>query len=81
MAPRRKQRRRELPHPLIGARIHIPAAEFGEEWAREAHGEAWDDTWYDGVVLCLIRLRIGKHEAIIRCHTSGTSAEEWPSTK
>ena len=78
MAPRRKQRRQELPHPLIGAHIRIRAAEFGEEWAREAHGEAWDDTWYDGVVLRLIHLRIGEHEAIVRCHTPGTSAEEWP---
>eukprot|EP00963_Diacronema_lutheri_P013644 scaffold2657_cov368-Pavlova_lutheri.AAC.16 len=49
--------------------------------AREAHGEAWSDTWYDGVVLRLIRLRIGEQEAIVRCHTAGTSAEEWPVTE
>jgi len=34
--------------------------------------------WYDGMVLRLIRLRIGEQEAIIRCHSSGTSTEEWP---
>eukprot|EP00963_Diacronema_lutheri_P006479 scaffold566_cov364-Pavlova_lutheri.AAC.26 len=81
MAHRRKQRRQRPPNPLIGARVRIPAAEFGEEWAREAHGEAWSDTWYDGVVLRLIRLRIGEQEAIVCCHTTGTSTEEWPVTE
>jgi len=81
MAQRRKQRRQQPPKLLIGARVWNPAAEFGEEWAREAHGEAWSDTWDDGVVLRLIRLRTGEQEAIVRCHISGTSTEEWPVTK
>eukprot|EP00963_Diacronema_lutheri_P013668 scaffold2670_cov408-Pavlova_lutheri.AAC.4 len=81
MVQRRKQRRQRPPNPLIGARVRIRAAEFGEEWAHEAHGEAWSDTWYDGVVLRLIRLRTREQEAIVRCHTSGTSTEEWPVTE
>jgi len=81
MAQRHEQRRQWPPNLLIGARVRIPAAEFGFEWARGAHGEAWSDTWYDGVVLRLIRLRTGEQEAIFRRHTAGTSTEEWPATE
>ena len=41
----------------------------------------WDDTWYDGLVLYLIRLRTREHETIVFCHTSRNSVEEWPVTK
>lgn len=81
MAPQRKQCRQELHNPLIGARICVPTSKFGEEWAREAHGEAWNDMWYDGILLCIVRLRTREHGAIVRCQASGTFAKEWLVTK
>eukprot|EP00963_Diacronema_lutheri_P001564 scaffold102_cov340-Pavlova_lutheri.AAC.21 len=65
----------------MGARVRIPTAEFGEEWAREAHGEVWSDMWYDGMVLYLVRIRTREQEAIGCYHASGISTEEWPVTE
>eukprot|EP00963_Diacronema_lutheri_P012414 scaffold1724_cov341-Pavlova_lutheri.AAC.90 len=80
-APRLKPRGQRPPNPSIKALVRLPAFEFGGDWAREAHGEAWSGTWYDGVVLHLLRLPLGEQEAICCCHTSRTSTEEWPVTK
>eukprot|EP00894_Picocystis_sp_ML_P001212 jgi/Pico_ML_1/51729/g295.t1 len=81
MAQRHEQHQLQQSNPLIGARVCVLAAVFGNEWAREAHGEAWSDTWYDGVVLHLLRSRRGEQEAIVCCHTPGASTEEWPVTE
>ena len=36
-----KVRLANRPDPLVGARVEVPAREFGEEWARETYGEKW----------------------------------------
>eukprot|EP00963_Diacronema_lutheri_P010925 scaffold1242_cov332-Pavlova_lutheri.AAC.2 len=41
---RRKPQSRQ--NELVGVRVCIPAREFGEEWARQTHGDAWNSTSY-----------------------------------
>ena len=75
---RRKPQSRQ--NELIGVRVCIPAREFGEEWARQTHGDAWNSTSYSGEVLRVVRLTTGGQEAIIRFDSPGAVVEEWSAT-
>eukprot|EP00963_Diacronema_lutheri_P006081 scaffold515_cov339-Pavlova_lutheri.AAC.3 len=75
---RRKPQSRQ--NELVGLRVCIRAREFGEEWARQTHGDAWNSTSYSGEVLRVLRFTTGEQEAIIRFDSPGAVVEEWSAT-
>eukprot|EP00963_Diacronema_lutheri_P000039 scaffold1_cov375-Pavlova_lutheri.AAC.39 len=76
----KRQKPQSRQKEIVGVHVCIPAREFGEEWARLTHGDAWNSTSYSGEVLRVVRLITGEQEAIIRFDSLGAVVEEWSAT-